>query len=68
MLAALSFLTVLAQSSQSESNPDGGNATLIIILTLVVAVLVIGAVATFFAKRGSKVPANDPHDEGHVGS
>lgn len=68
MVAVLALLTVFAQSSQSESNPDKGNATLIIILTLVVAVIVIGAVATFFAKRGSKVPPNEPHDKGHVGS
>jgi len=64
----LALLTVLAQSSQSESNPSGGNATLIIILTLVVAVLVIGVVVGLLMKRGSKVPANEPHDEGHVGS
>ena len=67
MLAALTLLTVLAQSSQSESNPSGGNATLIIIITLVVAAVVIGAVWTFVARRGSKVPRNEPHDPDHVG-
>ena len=67
MTAVLAFLTVLAQSSQSESSPDGGNATLIIVLTLVVAALVIGAVWTFVAKRGSRVPPSDPHDRDHVG-
>lgn len=67
MLAALSLLTVLAQSSQSESSPDGGNAALIIVGTLVVAALVIGAVWTFVAKRGSRVPPNEPHDRDHVG-
>jgi len=63
MLAVLSLLTLFAQSSQSESNPDGGPATLIIIGTLVVAALVIGAVWTFVAKRGSKVPGRNPDRE-----
>lgn len=67
MTDVLAFLIVLAQSSQSESSPDGGNATLIIVGTLVVAALVIGAVWTFVAKRGSRVPRNEPHDRDHVG-
>lgn len=67
MLADLTLLTIFAQSSQSEDNPSGGNATLIIILTLVVAVVVIGSVVTFVAKRGSKVPKHEPHDQDHVG-
>lgn len=67
MFAALSFLIVLAQSSQSEDNPSGGNAALIIIGTLVVMALVIGTVWTIVAKRGSRVPRRDPHDKDHVG-
>ena len=67
MAAALAVLTVLAQSSQSESNPDTGSGLLIIILTVVVAAVVIGAVWTFVARRGSRVPKNEPHERDHVG-
>jgi hypothetical protein len=68
MLAfALTVLTVIAQSSRSEDNPSRGNATLIIIATLVVAALVIFLVTRFVAKRGSRVPRNEPHKKDHVG-
>ena len=54
---------VLAQSSQSESNPDGGSAALLIVGALVVMAIVIGAVWTFVAKRGSRVPGRNPDRE-----
>jgi len=59
----LAFLTVLAQSSQSESNPDGGSATLLIVGALVIMAIVIGVVWTVFAKRGSRVPGRNPDRE-----
>lgn len=66
MASLLSFLWIFAQSSQTET-PDKGSGALIIIITLVAIVVVVGAVWTFVAKRGSKVPRRDPHDHDHVG-
>lgn len=57
---------VLAQSSQTKS-PDEGVGLLIILATLVAIVVVIGAVWTFVAKRGSRVPRQEPHDRDSVG-
>ena len=59
-------LWVFAQSSQTKS-PDEGSGLLIILATLVAVVVVIGAVWTFVARRGSRVPRREPHDRDHVG-
>jgi hypothetical protein len=62
------FLTVLASSTAEDSG--GGIGFLLIAATLVVAVIVIGAVWTFAARRGSRVPKRTPHrhDQGVRGS
>lgn len=60
------LLSILAQSSSTDS-PGLSTGLVIIIVTLVVAVVVIGGVWTFVARRGSRVPRRDPHDRDHVG-
>ena len=62
----MALLWVFAQSSQTE-NPDQGSGLLIIVITLVAIVVVIGAIWTFVARRGSRIPGRDPHDQDHVG-
>ena len=60
------LIEVLAQSSQTDT-PSNGIGALTIIITLLIAAIVIGAVWTFVAKRGSRVPERDPHKQDHVG-
>ena len=62
------FLTVLASSSAEDSG--GGIGLLIILATLVAIVVVVGAVWTFVARRGSRMPerTSHRHDQGVRGS
>jgi hypothetical protein len=63
----LSFL-ILAQGSGRGDAPDAGPGIGIILGTLVLVTLLVLAVWTFVAKRGSRVPKRDPHDPSSVGS
>jgi hypothetical protein len=60
------LLTVLASSAEDS----GGWGFLVILATVLAAVLVIGAVWTFVARRGSRVPkrSSQRHDQGVRGS
>jgi hypothetical protein len=51
-------LTILASSAEDS----GGWGFLIIAAVVVLAVLVIGAVWTFAARRGSRTPGHTPHE------
>jgi hypothetical protein len=61
-----SILTVLASSAEDS----GGWGLLVILATVLVAVVVIGAVWTFVARRGSRMPerSSHRHDQGVSGS
>jgi hypothetical protein len=54
----------------SSAEDSGGWGFLLIAATVVVAVLVIAAVWTFAARRGSRMPKREPHrqDQGVRGS
>lgn len=54
----------------SSTNDAGGWGLLWILLTLVAVVVVIGAVWTFTARRGERMPERTPHrhDQGVRGS
>lgn len=50
----------------SSTNDDGSGAGLLIILGVVVAIVIaVGAVWTFAARRGSRVPGREPHRPDH---
>ena len=54
----------------SSTNDAGGWGLLWILLTLLAIVVVIGAVWTFAARRGERMPKREPHrhDQGVRGS
>jgi hypothetical protein len=62
----MDLLTVLASSAEDS----GGWGFLIIAGVVLLAVLVIGAVWTFAARRGSRMPGRTPqeHDQGVRGT
>jgi hypothetical protein len=62
----VALITVLASSAEDS----GGWGFLVILATVVAIVLVVGAVWTFAARRGSRTPerATHDHDPGVRGS
>ena len=62
----MDLLTVIASSAEDS----GGWGFLIIAAVVVLAILVIGAVWTFAARRGSRTPDRSPHrhDQGVRGT
>jgi protein-S-isoprenylcysteine O-methyltransferase Ste14 len=68
MVAALATLLVFAQQGQGNSETTSSGVGIAIIIGVVIAaVLVIGAVWTFAARRGSRVPKNRPDHRRHAG-
>jgi hypothetical protein len=68
MSSILATLLVLAADGTGTGNsPDKGWGVGIIIAVVVAAIVVIGLVCLFFARRGSRVPGRDPHPPGQVG-
>ena len=57
----MDLLAVIAASSEDT----GGWGFLIIAAVVVLALLVIGAVWTFAARRGSRLPGRTPHRRDH---
>ena len=66
-MTTLLSLLVLAQGSGQGDIPDKGPGILIIVGVVLLVILVIGAVWTFAARRGSRVPREEPHRRGHAG-
>ena len=63
-------MTTLTTVLASSAEDSGGWGFLVILATIVVAVLVIGAVWTFVARRASRMPERSQHrhDQGVRGS
>ncbi len=66
MSPLFALISLLAQA-ENPGEDSGGLGIGIILLTLLLVVLVIGAIWTFAAKRGSRTPSRDPHKQDHVG-
>jgi hypothetical protein len=66
---AVALLTILAQNSQDA--PDEGVGIGLILVGVLIALLVAGALFTVFTKgskrRRSTPPPDEPHKPGHVG-
>ena len=67
MHTLLALLTVLAQGSGRGDAPDEGSGILIILGVVALVVVLIGAVWTFAAKRGSRTPGRNPQPRGRAG-
>jgi len=61
------LLTVLAQGSGRGDAPEEGSGILIILGVVALVVLLIAAVWTFAARRGSRVPGRNPQPPGRAG-
>ena len=62
----LALIALLAQAAPGRDE-SGATGLLIILGVLVLIVLAIGAVWTFAARRGSKVPGRKSHPQDHLG-
>jgi len=58
---------LFAVAENPGQDEGGGVGLLMIALVLLLIVLVVGSVWTFAARRGSRVPANEPHPQDRVG-
>ena len=66
MPALFSLISLLAAPS-NPGDDSGGFGIGMILLTLFLVVVVIAAVWTFVARRGSRTPRREPHEQDHVG-